>query len=128
MRTSWNDNTTHRQVGRDSGLRAPEGGVQAMGDGDDRTTGEQGMHRALERARGAWVDERGRLIEDKRVRVGDDEPCERDLLRLSRRQLMVPGPDDRGQPVRTAVDPDGRTDRAQRHPYDLVVTVLPCQH
>ncbi len=46
------------------------GGVQAVRDGDDRPPVEDGGERAFEPARGARVEERGRLVQDQGVRVG----------------------------------------------------------
>ena len=60
------------------------GGVQAVRDRDDRPAVEHRGERALEVARRARVEERGRLVEHERVRVGEHEPRERELLRLRR--------------------------------------------
>ena len=60
------------------------GGVEPVGDRDDGAALEQVVHRALERAGGARVDQRRGLVEHQRVRVGDDQPGQRDLLGLRR--------------------------------------------
>ena len=53
---------------------------------------EQRVHRALEVTGGARVDERGRLVEDDRVRVGEDESGQGDLLRPARVSTWWPEP------------------------------------
>ena len=59
-------------------------GVEPVGDRDHGPPLEHRRERALEVARGARVEERGGLVEDERVRVGEHEPRKRELLRLRR--------------------------------------------
>ena len=56
--------------------------VQPVRDRDHRAPVEHRRERALEVAGGARVEQRGRLVEHERVRVGQDEPGERELLGL----------------------------------------------
>ena len=60
-------------------------GLEPVGDRDDGAPVEHGGERALEMARGARIEQRGRLVEHERVWVGEHEPGERDLLLLRRR-------------------------------------------
>ena len=89
-------------------------GVQAMGDRDDRPAVEHRAERALEVAGGARVEERGRLVEHERVRVGEDEPRERELLGLRRRQRLAAGADRRLETVGQRLGPLERVDRRER--------------
>ena len=84
------------QSPRPSGLRAPS-----------RATARGGGSRAR-------VEQRGRLVEDERVRVREDEPGERELLRLRRRERPSAGSDHRLEPVRQRLRPPERIDRAER--------------
>ena len=59
-------------------------GVQPVRDGDHGAAVEHRGERALEVAGGARVDQRGRLVEHQRVRVGEHQPGQRELLRLRR--------------------------------------------
>ena len=101
------------------------GGVEAVGDRDDGAALEQGVHRALERARGARVDQRGRLVEHQRVGVGDDQAGQRDLLRLGGRQRLVAGADLGVETRRAAARPSRRAPTARSAvPHRVVVGVL----
>ena len=104
------------------------GGVQPVGDRHDGAALEQVVHRALERARGARVDERGRLVEHQRVRVGDDQPRQRDLLGLRRGERVAAGADHGVEALGQPLHPQQRPDRPQRLAHGLVVGVLAGQH
>ena len=58
------------------------GGVEAVGDGDHGATREDGAKGALEVARRARIEQRGRLVEHERVRVAQDQASEGQLLGL----------------------------------------------
>ena len=101
---------------------------------------EHRPERAFEVAGRARVEERGRLVEDKRVRVREHEPGERDLLRLCRRERPSAGSDHGLEPVRQRLCPHECVDRVERlaqllvrgarpreptlRPYGLRVTAL----
>src|SRR4029453_15676126 len=61
-------------------------GVQPMGDRDHGAPFEHGRERTLEKPRRAGGEQRRGLVEDERVRVGEDEASQRDLLRRRGRQ------------------------------------------
>ena len=65
--------------------------VQPVRDRDDSTILEQRSHRALQMPCGTRVDQRRRLVQHQGVRVGNHQPGKRDLLRLRRCQLLMPG-------------------------------------
>ncbi|MDT7572160.1 MAG: hypothetical protein QOE05_2334 [Actinomycetota bacterium] len=56
--------------------------VQAVRDSDDRAVLEDGGERPLEVSGRPRVEQRGRLVQHQRVRVGEDQPGQRHLLRL----------------------------------------------
>ena len=95
-------------------------GLQPVRDRDDRPSFEHGGQRTLQMACGARVEEGRRLVEDERVRVGEHEPGERDLLLLGRRQREATGADHRLQPVRERLCPRPRVHRLERREQFLV--------
>ena len=100
-------------------------GLEPVCDRDDGPPLEHGRERLLEVARRARVEQRGRLVEDERVRVGEHEPRERDLLLLRRRQRVAAGADDGLEPERQRFEPGPRVDRLERGPELVVARVDP---
>jgi hypothetical protein len=96
------------------------GGVQAVGDRDDRAAVEDGGQRAFEATGGPRVQERGRLVQHQRVRVGQDEPGQRELLRLRGRERVAAGPDHRVEALGEQVHPLERVDGGERVAEALV--------
>ena len=89
-------------------------GVEAVRDRDDRSPLEHEAERALEVPGRARVEERRRLVEDERVRVGEHEPGQRELLRLRGRERVAAGADRRLEPVRKRLGPVERVDGGER--------------
>ena len=54
--------------------------MKAMRDGDDRSALEQRGDRALKVTRSARVQEGGGFVEHQRVRIGEQQAGDRDLL------------------------------------------------
>ena len=103
--------------------RDPVGVVRREQPVRDRDHGAPVQHRrqrALEVPGGARVDQRGRLVEHQRVRVGQHQPGQRDLLGLGVGERAAAGPDDRVEPVGQRVHPLEGVDRGER-PTDVVV-------
>src|SRR5215210_8606134 len=68
-------------------------GVEAVSNGDDRPAFEHGAERPLEVAGGPRIEQGGGLVEHERVRVGEHQPREGNLLRLCRSQRVAAGTD-----------------------------------
>ena len=93
-----------------------------MGDRHHGAAAQHGRQGPLQVPGGARVEERGRLVEYQRVRVGEDEPGEGHLLDLRGRQAVAAGADPGVQ-----VDLAGPVDRAQRRQYLIVGGVRAAQ-
>ena len=70
--------------------------------------------RPLEVSGSARVEQRGRLVEDQRVRVGEDEPRQGELLRLRLGEPVAAGPDEGVEPLGQLQRPAPRVDGGQR--------------
>ena len=69
---------------------------------------------ALEVARSAWVEQRGGLVEDERVGIGEHQPRERELLGLARGERLASGADHRLEPFRQRLGPFEGVDGGER--------------
>ena len=63
---------------------------------------------------GARIEQRRRLVEHERVRIGEHEPREGELLGLRRRERGAAGADDRLQPIGQRLHPVRRVDGVER--------------
>jgi len=72
-------------------------------DRDDGTTSYDAGHRLFECATGSGVDLAGGLVEDEHSGIRQENPCQRDLLRLGVGERMSAAADDGVQTVRDAV-------------------------
>ena len=90
------------------------GGVQPVGDRDDRAALDDGGERPLEVTRGPRVEQRGRLVEHEGVRVGQHEPGEGQLLGLGLGEPVTAGADGRVEAVRQRQRPLPGVDRGER--------------
>jgi hypothetical protein len=88
--------------------------VEPVRDRDHRAPVEHRPEPALEMARRPRVEQRGCLVEDERVGIGEDEPGERELLGLWRRERLAAGPDRCLEPVRERARPLERVHRPKR--------------
>ncbi len=95
-------------------------GEEPVRDRDHGATVEDGGQRALEVPGGARVDQRGRLVEDQRVRVGEHEAGERDLLGLGGGQARPPEPTTVSSPAGSA-STHSSASTASSAPWTLVV-------
>src|SRR5215217_5663560 len=89
------------------------GGLEAVGDGDHGPAGQDRRQGPLQVAGRPGVEQRGRLVQDQGVGVGQDETGQGDLLGLGGRQGVPAGPDDRVQPPGQGLDPVEGVDRRQ---------------
>ena len=98
------------------------GGVQPVRDRDDRPALQHGGQRALEVPGRPRVDQRGRLVEHQRVRVGDDQPGQRELLGLGRgqRRARPRRPSSVSSPSGSVAAQLQRVDRRQRRAHLVV--------
>ena len=69
-------------AGHDGDPVGVAGGLQPVGDRDDRPPGKQGRECLLSAPGRARVELRGRFVEYQRVRVGEDHPGQCQLLQL----------------------------------------------
>ena len=101
--------------------------LEPVRDRDDGAALEDGGQRLLQVTGRARIEQRGRLVEHERVRVGEHEPCERDLLLLRRRQWVTARADDGLEPERQHLEPRPRIDGLERGPELIVGRLHPGQ-